>query len=250
VPGRSGSSPETNAGQRPPRWQAFPPPRWPGFGPPYRPPARRPLAEASLVHLHGAIGPGQFHQDPPLHLAPGSLPPDLPVAPPGSGRSRCRLHSDGAHTYGGRGGMGVVGTAPAAPAQSDAPVHRTPAMVRRTKTASATTACELLSPSHSSSTNRLVHRSGGQSGGQACGPKPQSVGADRLFLDSGAPRCSFGMTLGDRGGNAVLVVPAVSGERSHGCRHLVEQGADLGAVIDVVGAPCCIGRPPGWLRIG
>jgi hypothetical protein len=43
------------------------------------------------------------------------------------------------------------------------------------------------------------------------------------------------MTFGDHGGNAFLVVRAISGERGHGCRHLVEQGANLGAVIDVVG---------------
>src|SRR3954470_5862061 len=45
----------------------------------------------------------------------------------------------------------------------------------------------------------------------------------------------FRVTLGDRGGNAFLVVGAVRGERGHWCRHLVEQGANLGAVIDVVG---------------
>jgi hypothetical protein len=43
------------------------------------------------------------------------------------------------------------------------------------------------------------------------------------------------MTLGHCGGNAFLVVGAVRGKRGHRCRHLVEQGANLGAVIDVVG---------------
>ncbi len=37
------------------------------------------------------------------------------------------------------------------------------------------------------------------------------------------------MTLDDGGGNALLVVGAVPGERGHRCRDLVEQGADLGA---------------------
>src|SRR4051812_4364468 len=39
-------------------------------------------------------------------------------------------------------------------------------------------------------------------------------------------RC-FRMTLGNRSGNACLVVGAVCGERGHWCRYLVEQGADL-----------------------
>jgi len=44
----------------------------------------------------------------------------------------------------------------------------------------------------------------------------------------------FGMALGDGGGNAVLVVSAVAGEGGHRSRHLIEQGADLGAVVDLL----------------
>ena len=40
------------------------------------------LADADLVHLNGAIGSGQLHQDPPPHLAPGLLGWRLSVAPP------------------------------------------------------------------------------------------------------------------------------------------------------------------------
>ena len=44
----------------------------------------------------------------------------------------------------------------------------------------------------------------------------------------------FRVTLGDCGGNAFLVVGAVRGERDHRCRHLVEQGTNLGAVIGIL----------------
>ena len=42
------------------------------------------------------------------------------------------------------------------------------------------------------------------------------------------------MTLSDSGGNAILVVRAAASERGHGCRHLVEQGAGLRAVVDLL----------------
>ncbi len=42
------------------------------------------------------------------------------------------------------------------------------------------------------------------------------------------------MALGDRGSNALLVVRAVGGERRPRCRHLVEQGADRGTVVDLL----------------
>src|SRR4051812_47228797 len=44
---------------------------------------------------------------------------------------------------------------------------------------------------------------------------------------------SIRMTLGDCGGNAFLVVGAVAGEGGDRSVDLVEQGADLGAIIDV-----------------
>ena len=70
------------------------------------------------------------------------------------------------------------------------------------------------------------------------------------------------MTLGDRGGNAFLVVGAVRGERDHRCRHLVEQGANLGAIIGIlvgqhrrddlagVGIHAEVQLPPGPARAG
>ncbi len=50
-----------------------------------------------------------------------------------------------------------------------------------------------------------------------------------------APTPRIGVTLGHAGVNAVLVVPAVPRDRGHGSRDLVEQGADLGAVVDLLG---------------
>ena len=46
---------------------------------------------------------------------------------------------------------------------------------------------------------------------------------------------SVRMALGDRAVDTVLVVRPVTRERSNRIRDLVEQGADLGAVIDIVG---------------
>ena len=43
------------------------------------------------------------------------------------------------------------------------------------------------------------------------------------------------MALGHAGVNAVLAISAVGGERGHHARDLVEQGADLGAVADLLG---------------
>jgi len=43
------------------------------------------------------------------------------------------------------------------------------------------------------------------------------------------------MTLGHGRGHAVLVVSAIAGERGHHARDLIEQGADLGAVVDLLG---------------
>src|SRR3954470_4679777 len=45
----------------------------------------------------------------------------------------------------------------------------------------------------------------------------------------------FGVTLGDAGVDAVLVVSAITRERGHRSRHLVEQGANLGAIIGIMG---------------
>ena len=45
----------------------------------------------------------------------------------------------------------------------------------------------------------------------------------------------FWMALGNAVVNAVLVVSAVGGERGHRARDLVEQGANLGAVVDLLG---------------
>jgi hypothetical protein len=70
------------------------------------------------------------------------------------------------------------------------------------------------------------------------------------------------MTLSDRGGNAFLVVRAVRRERGHCCHHLVEQGANLRPVIDVVGGQrrrdnlaslgvhADVQLPPGPVRFG
>jgi len=67
---------------------------------------------------------------------------------------------------------------------------------------------------------------------------------------------------GDRGGHAVLVVGTVGGERRALGRHLIEQGADLGAVDDVfpgqcrrddlagVGIQAYVQSPPGPSRFG
>ena len=41
------------------------------------------------------------------------------------------------------------------------------------------------------------------------------------------------MALGNSGGHAVAVVRVICGERRDRCRHLVEQGANLGTVIDL-----------------
>ncbi len=57
----------------------------------------------------------------------------------------------------------------------------------------------------------------------------------------------FGMALGNAGVDAVLVVSAVAGERGHCARDLVEQGADLGAVIDLLG---CERRGDDLARLG
>jgi len=48
-----------------------------------------------------------------------------------------------------------------------------------------------------------------------------------------------GWRLGDGAGNALLVVCTVAGERRHGSRHLVQQGADLSAIIDVLRRQRC-----------
>ena len=45
----------------------------------------------------------------------------------------------------------------------------------------------------------------------------------------------LGMALADAGVDAVLVVRAVAGERGDRAVHLVQQGADLRAVIHIVG---------------
>ena len=74
--------------------------------------------------------------------------------------------------------------------------------------------------------------------------------------------CRFGMALGDRGGDVVLVVGAVGGERRDRCRHLVDQGADLEGVVDLlpgqrrgddlagVGVQADVQRPSGPARLG
>ena len=53
------------------------------------------------------------------------------------------------------------------------------------------------------------------------------------------------MALGHGGGNALLAVGAVSGERPQRSRYLIEQGADLGTVIDIFHGQRCRGDLPG-----
>ncbi len=43
------------------------------------------------------------------------------------------------------------------------------------------------------------------------------------------------MALGNRSGHAVLVEPTVGGERGYGSVDLIEQGAGLGAIVDLFG---------------
>ena len=43
------------------------------------------------------------------------------------------------------------------------------------------------------------------------------------------------VALGDAGVNTVLIVGAVAGERGHRPGYLIEQGIDLGRVVDVLG---------------
>ncbi len=43
------------------------------------------------------------------------------------------------------------------------------------------------------------------------------------------------MALGNAGVDAVLVVSTVASERSHRACNLIEQGADLGAIVDLLG---------------
>ncbi len=43
------------------------------------------------------------------------------------------------------------------------------------------------------------------------------------------------MTRGDLAVDAVLIVGAVGGERGNRAIHLIEQGADLGRIVDVAG---------------
>ena len=42
------------------------------------------------------------------------------------------------------------------------------------------------------------------------------------------------ITLGDRMGNAFLIIGAIGGERCHGSRNLIEQGANLRTVVDLL----------------
>ncbi len=74
--------------------------------------------------------------------------------------------------------------------------------------------------------------------------------------------CRRGMARGDGGGNALLVVGTVGGERGHGSRHLIEQGADLGTVVHLlrgqhscddlpgVGVQADVQLAPGPARLG
>jgi hypothetical protein len=48
--------PETNTGQRPPRWPALPPPQWPGFGPPYTPRGAHRVLQVRTAMLDGRFG--------------------------------------------------------------------------------------------------------------------------------------------------------------------------------------------------
>src|SRR3954463_8978916 len=71
----------------------------------------------------------------------------------------------------------------------------------------------------------------------------------------------LGMALGDAGVDAFLVVRTVAGERGDLAVHLVQQGTDLGAIIDVVGGqrgrddlagvgiPAEVELPPGSARL-
>ena len=43
------------------------------------------------------------------------------------------------------------------------------------------------------------------------------------------------MTLFDAGVDSVLVISTVAGERGHHARDLIQQGADLGTVVDLLG---------------
>jgi len=72
----------------------------------------------------------------------------------------------------------------------------------------------------------------------------------------------FWMALGNAGVNAVLVIPAIAGERGHRACDLIEQGADLGAVVDLLGCErgsddlaaagiqANVQLPPGPARLG
>jgi hypothetical protein len=73
-------------------------------------------------------------------------------------------------------------------------------------------------------------------------------GCGRLARHGRGPRRHddrrFGMAPSDGGGDTILVVCAVGGERRHRPWHLVEQGADLNTVVDVfVGQRCCDDLP-------
>ena len=46
------------------------------------------------------------------------------------------------------------------------------------------------------------------------------------------------MTLRNAGGDAILIVCTVAGERGQGSRDLVEQGPGLGAIINVTAGQC------------
>jgi len=70
------------------------------------------------------------------------------------------------------------------------------------------------------------------------------------------------MTLGDCGGNTLLVICAIGGERGHGSHDLIEQGASLGIIIDFlrgqrrshdlsgVGIQASVELTPGPTRLG